>query len=286
MGTETFTDILYEKHKRVQGAAWITINRPEVRNAYRRITLDEIQTAIDDADADPEIGVIVITGQGTKAFCAGGDVNEHAGDAAEQKARFSGPRPRPHAGVEDTLKPVIARVCGFAIGAGNHLAYHCDLILACEEHARFGQNGPRVGSPANGYLVQNLAQVVGMLKAKEMWMMCRQYTARQAVDMGLANTAVPHELLDAEVDQWCRELLEKSPTCLGMLKFTFRETFLESREKTSLDNVNMINPNFYEANGEAAEGKRAFLEKRRPDYAKYRGRISGKGLNPPGKTVK
>ena len=269
-------EIIYQKHHRVEGAAWITINRPDRRNATTRRTWREIEAAIEDADKDVTIGVVVLTGQGDKAFCAGGDIGEHPDEEAQPSKNV---RIRAHGGIEDILKPVIARVCGFAVGGGNHLAYHCDLTIACEEHAQFGQNGARVASPASGHMVQDLAAIVGMKKAKELWYLCRRYSAKQAVDMGLANVAVPHDKLDEEVDQWCREIVVKSPTCLAVFKYTFRDTYLWLRDHTDMGAVvGDVNPAFYGEGGEAVEGKYAFLERREPDFVRFRKNIIGKGL--------
>ncbi|MFQ5880066.1 MAG: enoyl-CoA hydratase-related protein, partial [Dehalococcoidia bacterium] len=164
--------------------------------------------------------------------------------------------------------PVIARVNGYAIGGGNHLAYFADFTIACQDHARFAQVGPRVGSPAAGYFVAYLTHVVGAKKAKEMWMMCRQYGAQEALDMGLVNTVVPHDELDEEVDRWCRELMEKSPSCLKILKASFRTLYEPLRQATRRNRVQEISPDFYKS-GEADEGKRAFLERRQPDFSPY-----------------
>lgn len=257
-----FKDILFEKHHRVQGAAWITINRPDVMNSFTGDTLTEMRQAVDDSCADPEVGVIVITGAGERAFCAGGDVRW----LQEVQTEGAAAAPMdPHSGIEDCLKPVIARVNGYAIGGGNHLAYFADFTIA-SENATFAQVGPRVGSPAAGHYVANLTHVVGAKKAKEIWMLCRRYDAKQALEMGLVNTVVPFEQLDAEVDAWCKELLAKSPTCLKILKASFREVFRPLR--TERDWVGEISPDFYKS-GEADEGKTAFIERREPDFARF-----------------
>jgi len=265
--TLEFQDIIYEKHHRVPGAAWITINRPQVMNAFTGQTLSEMKQAVEDASADSSVGVVVITGAGDRAFCAGGDVRwlqevqrEGAGAAA---GVFD-----PHAGIEDCLKPVIARVNGYCIGGGNHMAYFADFTIACQEHATFAQVGPRVGSPAAGYFVAYLTWVVGAKKAKEMWMLCRRYNAQQALEMGLVNVAVPHDRLDDEVDTWCRELVQKSPTCLKILKASFREVYRPLREAAPRNWVREISPEFFRS-GEADEGKNAFLERREPDFSRY-----------------
>ena len=261
-----FQDVLYQKHQRLRGAAWITINRPEVMNAFTGQTLSEIRQAVEDACADPEVGVIVVTGAGDRAFCAGGDVRwlreTQREDAAADDLMHR------HMGIEDCLKPVIARVNGYCIGGGNHMAYFCDFTIACQEHARFGQVGPRVGSPAAGYYVAYLTHVVGAKKAKEIWMLCRQYNAEEALDMGLINAAVPHDRLDEEVDTWCSELMKRSPSCLKILKASFRTVYEPLREASRRDWVGEIAPDFYRS-GEADEGKKAFLERREPDFSPY-----------------
>ena len=259
-----YREIIYQKHHRVRGAAWITINRPEVMNAFTGHTLTEMRQAVEDACADAEVGVIVITGAGGRAFCAGGDVRWLQ---EVQREGSAGPAPiDPHSGIEDCLKPVIARVNGYAIGGGNHLAYFADLTIA-SERAVFAQVGPRVGSPASGYFVAYLTHVVGAKKAKEIWMLCRRYAAAEALEMGLVNTVVPHDRLDEEVDAWCRELMQKSPSCLKILKASFRELYRPLREDRR-DWVREIAPGLYRS-GEADEGKNAFLERREPNFSSY-----------------
>ena len=261
-----FEDILYEKHHRVRGAAWITINRPEVMNSFTGTTLKEMRTAVEDAAGDPEVGVVVLTGAGDRAFCAGGDVRWLQ---EVQQAGSDTPTPEdPHAGIEDCLKPVIARVNGFAVGGGNHLAYFSDFTIACDEHARFAQVGPQVGSPASGYMVAYLTHVVGAKKAKEIWMLCRRFEAQEALEMGLINAAVPHDKLDDEVDRWCTELLQKSPTCLKILKASFRTVYQPLRDASRRNWVKEISPEFY-TSGEADEGKNAFLEGRKSNFSRF-----------------
>ncbi len=261
-----FTDIIYQKHHRVRGAAWITINRPQAMNSFTGHTLEEMAQAVEDANNDPEIGVIVITGAGSRAFCAGGDVRWLA--QIQREGEWERQAFDPHVGIEDVLKPVIARVDGYAVGGGNHLAYFCDFTIACREHARFGQIGPRVGSPAAGYIVSYLTWVVGAKKAREIWMLTRQYDAEEAVRMGLANVAVPHEQLDEEVDRWCQELMQKSPSCLRILKASFRDLYQPLRERSRRNWVKEYAPDFFRS-GEADEGKNAFLEKRQPDFSRF-----------------
>ncbi len=260
-----FKEILYEKNHRVQGAAWITINRPQVMNAFTGDTLAEIKQAVEDANADESIGVIVITGAGEKAFCAGGDVKWLAD--VQKEGSWGSPDFDPHSGIEDVLKPVIARVNGHAVGGGNHLAYFCDLTIA-SENATFRQVGPRVGSPAAGHWVGFLTWVVGHKKAREMWMLCRPYSAQEALEMGLVNVVVPLDKLDEEVDKWCEELMNRSPSCLKILKATFRSVYDPLRRGSRRDWVGDFAPDFFQT-GEADEGKNAFLERREPDYRKY-----------------
>lgn len=261
LAAANFTDILYEKRNQV---ARITINRPHAYNAFTGHTMDELALAIHDAGVDPEIGVVVLTGSGDKAFCAGGDITWEREGGLELLVL------RPYnlnTIIGRCLKPVIARVNGFAVGAGNHIAYFCDLTIAAE-HAIFGQNGPRVGSPAGGHVVSYLSHVVGQKRAREMWYLCRRYTAQQALEWGLANAVVPYERLDEEVDRWCQELLTLSPTCLKILKASFEGEFDYLRGQTDQFRA-MIDPNYFRS-GEQMEGANAFLERRRPNFAKFR----------------
>ena len=256
-------DIIYEKHHRVWGAAWITINRPDVMNAFRGQTLQEMYDAVQAASADPEVGVIVITGAGDRAFCAGGDVRW----LQEVQRGDAGSMVDPHAGIEGCLKPVIARVNGYAVGGGNHLAYFADFTIA-SDRAVFAQVGPHVGSPASGHFVSYLTYVVGAKKAKEMWMLCRRYSAQEALQMGLVNVVVTREKLDDEVDMWCAELMQKSPSCLKILKASFRSLYEPLRETSRMDWVGAYAPAFYRS-GEADEGKVAFLARREPDFSRF-----------------
>jgi len=260
-----FQDIIYEKHHRVRGAAWITINRPNVMNAFTGQTLTEMRDAVEAACADPEVGVIVITGAGDRAFCAGGDVRWLQ---EVQREGASAPSPvDPHVGIEDCMKPVIARVNGYSIGGGNHLAYFCDFTIA-SENATFAQVGPRIGSPASGHFVAHLTHVVGAKKAKEIWMLCRRYPAQEALEMGLVNAVVPLDKLDEEVDRWCQELMQKSPACLKILKASFRTVYEPLRQASSRNWVQELAPDFF-ASGEADEGKNAFLKRREPDFSRF-----------------
>src|ERR1700720_35830 len=213
-----YTDIIFEK---AEGMGKITINRPEVRNAFRPETLTELIDAFEISREDPEIGVVILTGAGDKAFCSGGD----------QRVRGQGGYvggdgvPRLNAldlqkSIKYLPKPVIAMVAGYAIGGGHVLHLLCDLTIAAD-NARFGQTGPRVGSFDAGWGATYMARVVGHKKAREIWYLCRQYSAQEALDMGLINTVVPLEQLEDETVQWCEEMLEKSPMALRFLKAAF-----------------------------------------------------------------
>lgn len=260
-----YDDIRFET---TEGVARITIARPQVYNAFRSKTLQELADAYERVRKDSSVGVVVLTGEGEKAFCAGGDVNEEAngwleGRGGELESRML------YEAMQRSLKPTIARVNGYAVGGGNHLAYMCDFTVAAE-HAIFGHNGPRVGSPAQGWIVAYLVRAIGAKRAREMWMLCRRYTAAQMLDWGLVNAVTPLDQLDAEVAVWCKDLLALSPTVLKVIKRTFDgeweqlRTFLETK-----DYLEEINPQFFES-GEQTEGANAFLEKRQPDFSQWR----------------
>jgi 2-ketocyclohexanecarboxyl-CoA hydrolase len=251
-----YQDILYKVENAV---ATITINRPEKLNAMRGITINELESAIEAAEADKSVGVLVLTGAGERAFSSGGDVDW------ELEGNLEGLDMRINRLVLNCLKPVIARVNGYAIASGNHIAYFCDFTIA-SEHSIFGQNGPRIGSPAAGHYVSHLAGIIGHKRAREMWMLCRRYTAHQMLDWGLVNAVVPKENLDEEVDRWCSELLALSPTCLKTVKRSFSRLV----DQTPLVEIlNEIAPDYFET-GEQEEGARAFVEKRPPDYSSWR----------------
>ncbi|MFO1324814.1 MAG: enoyl-CoA hydratase-related protein [Burkholderiales bacterium] len=261
-----FTDILYETRDHV---ARITINRPKQLNAFTGDTLKELTLAVETAGADDDVGVIVLTGAGDRAFSAGGDVNWEKEGGLERQIlepyNF-------HVTLSRCLKPIIARVNGYAIGGGHHIAYFCDLTIAAD-HAKFGQNGPRVGSPACGAIVSYLTRVVGSKKAREIWMLCRRYSAQEALQMGLANAVVPYAELDAEVDKWCREILALSPTCIRILKATFCEEMKALLGQGDELRRYMATPEFWKY--EQQEGANAFLEKRPPDFWKARAMARG-----------
>jgi naphthoate synthase len=257
-----YTDILYEKQ---DGVAWITINRPQARNAFRTRTVAELTEAFTDARWDRSIGVAVLTGAGDKAFCAGGD----------QKERGQGgysPAERPmdvealHNAIRHIPKPVIAMVNGFAIGGGHVLHVLCDLSIAADT-AIFGQTGPRVGSVDAGHGTGFLARVVGEKKAREIWYLCRQYSAQDALAMGLVNKVVPLAQLRAETETWCKELLEKSPTALALAKQSFN---VDSEQRGGVAQFAGTALNLYYDTDEAMEGRNAFVEKRPVDYKKFR----------------
>lgn len=258
-----FKDVVYEKRDHV---ARITINRPKQYNAFTGETLREMTLAFEDAGQDDEVGVVVLTGTGDKAFCAGGDVTWEKEGGLERQVLEPYSL---HVTVSRCPKPVIARVNGYAIGGGNHLAYFCDFTIAAE-HAIFGQNGPRVASPANGAIVNYLVRVVGAKKARELWMLCRRYTAREALEMGLVNVVVPYAKLDEEVRKWCDELLALSPTCLRILKASFVAEFEHLFGGGDALRRYILPPEFWRT--EQAEGARAFLEKRPPDFWQFRRR--------------
>ena len=219
VGGFDFTDIIYEKKflDSGGGVGRITINRPEVLNAFTDVSMEEMRVALSDANLDPAIGVLVLTGAGDKAFSVGGDVKWEAKGGT--LATFqSGSIANTY--LRTCRKPIIAAIKGYAIGGGHHLAYCCDFSIAAD-NAIFGQNGPRVGSPISGWPVSYLVRVVGAKKAKEIWMLCRRYTAQEALNMGLVNTVVPLDKVDEEVDKWCEEILSLSPTCIQILKASF-----------------------------------------------------------------
>jgi naphthoate synthase len=272
-----YTDIRYEKSDNAgpdRGIAKITIDRPEVRNAFRPLTVIEISRALTQAQEDLEVGAIVLTGEGTQAFCAGGDqrVRGDSGYLSEDAAGNPDPT-RPgrfhvtdlHVQIRRLPKPVVAMVAGYAIGGGHVLHLVCDLTIAAE-NARFGQVGPRVGSFDGGFGAGLLANLVGPKKAKEIWFLCRQYTAAQALEMGLLNTVVPLERLEEETVAWCREMLALSPFALRLLKASFNaaEDGLSGVQQLAHD-ANLL---FYMSE-EAQEGRNAYREKRAPDFSKF-----------------
>jgi naphthoate synthase len=269
---EEYLDIRYEKSAAPEeGIAKITIARPEVRNAFRPRTIIEISRALEDAREDTAVGAIVLTGEGREAFCSGGDqrVRGDSGYLDESEAGKAGIGrfhvTDLHVQIRRLPKPVVAMVAGYAIGGGQVLQLVCDLAIAAE-NARFGQVGPRVGSFDGGFGAGLLANVVGVRKAKEIWFLCRQYTAREALAMGLVNTVVPLEQLEAETLRWCTEMLRLSPFALRLLKASFNaaEDGLAGIQQLAHD-ANLL---FY-GSDEAQEGRDAYREKRSPDFGRF-----------------
>lgn len=261
-----FSEILYDKryHKELEGGvARVSINRPEKYNAVTNTTVDEMFRAFYDANHDPMIGVIVLTAVG-EHFGTGGDVDWERWGLREA-FYFRYPYNRL---VRSSRKPIIAAVRGYCIAGANHLAYCCDFTIASET-AKFGQAGPKVSSPADGFFVPYLAKVVGMKKAREMWMLCRRYSAEEAERMGLVNTVVPDDKLDEEVAQWCEELLSVSPGCLEILKATFDQE-MDGYKEMGLISSEMY-PDWFDT-PEGKEGGNAFVEKRKPRFWEQRKR--------------
>ncbi len=267
-----FTDIRYEKSAGADaGIAKITIARPEVRNAFRPRTVIEISQALEDAREDTEIGVIVLTGEGPDAFCSGGDqrVRGDSGYLNDDEAGKAGVGrfhvTDLHVQIRRLPKPVVAMVAGYAIGGGHVLHLVCDLTIAAE-NARFGQVGPKVGSFDGGFGAGLLANLVGPKKAKEIWFLCRQYSAEEAREMGMVNTVVPLDRLEQETVSWCREMLALSPFSLRLLKASFNaaEDGLTGIQQLAHD-ANLL---FY-GSEEAQEGRDAYREKRKPDFARF-----------------
>ena len=256
----SYTDILYQVEDAV---ATVTINRPTRLNAITGQTLQELSDALAAAASDRSVGVIVMTGSGDRAFCAGGDIKWEAAGGLDGLDYRLGVQ------IVDHPKPIIARVNGYALGGGNHLAYFCDLTIAAE-HAIFGQSGPRIGAPTGGYTVAHAASVLGHKRAREMWMLCRQINAQQALQWGLINAVVPKEQLDAEVRRWCDEILALSPSSLRMVKASFRRQMEPYMSLSLMEIVQSQAPDIF-TSGEQQEGAAAFFEKRKPDFSRWRG---------------
>ncbi len=276
LGPDELSDIRYEKSGAPeQGIAKITIARPEVRNAFRPRTVIEISRALEDAREDTNIGVIVLTGEGSDAFCSGGDQRVRGDSGYLDDDQMESPPTRANVGrfhvtdlhvqIRRMPKPVVAMVAGYAIGGGHVLHLVCDLTIAAE-NARFGQVGPRVGSFDGGFGAGLLANLVGSKKAKEIWFLCRQYSASEALEMGLVNTVVPLERLEEETVGWCREMLALSPFALRLLKASFNavEDGLSGVQQLAHD-ANLL---FY-GSEEAQEGRNAYREKREPDFSRF-----------------
>lgn len=260
---KTYADIKYHKRK---GIAKITINRPEVHNAFRPLTAFEMGTALEDARRDEEIGVIILTGQGTRAFCSGGDQTVRGNTGYKNRQ-----------GVESLNildfqkqmrscpKPIIAMVAGYAIGGGNVLQVMCDLTVSAD-NGIFGQVGPKVGSFDGGFGSSYLARMIGQKRAREMWYLCRQYTAKEALDMGLINCVTPLEDLEKTTIAWCKEILEHSPLALRCLKSALNA---DCDGQVGLQELSGNATLLYYMCEEAQEGHRAFLEKREPNFTPF-----------------
>lgn len=258
-----FTDIRYHK---CEGIAKITINRPGVRNAFRPLTIEEISQALADARDDQTIGVVILTGEGDKAFCSGGDqrIRGDSGYRDEQGIHRLNVLDLQRQ-MRTCPKPIIAMVAGYAIGGGHVLHLVCDLTI-CAENAIFGQTGPKVGSFDGGYGASYMARVVGQKKAREIWFLCRQYNAQEALDMGLVNKVTPLEQLEAETVQWCREILANSPIAIRCLKAALNaDCDGQAGLQELAGNATML---FYMTE-EGQEGRNAYLEKRKPDFSKF-----------------
>ena len=263
--SENFTDILY--HKSEDGIAKITINRPQVRNAFRPKTVIEMEKALEDAIFDEKLGVIIFTGQGEKAFCSGGDQKirgDYGGYKDDQGVH--------HLNVLDLQrqirtcpKPVVAMVAGYAIGGGHVLHLVCDLTI-CADNAIFGQTGPKVGSFDGGFGASYMARIVGQKKAREIWFMCRKYNAQEALEMGLVNEVVKLEDLEKETVAWCREMLVQSPIALRCLKSALNA---DCDGQTGLQELAGNATMLFYMTQEGQEGRNAFLEKRKPDFSKF-----------------
>jgi 2-ketocyclohexanecarboxyl-CoA hydrolase len=249
------------------GVATIMIDRPKVYNAFSANTCEELIHAFQRAGWNPDIGVIVLTGAGQKAFCTGGDQSSHAPEGGYGGRGTVGlPIEEVQSSIRDVPQPVIARVNGYAIGGGNVLVTCCDLAIASET-AQFGQVGPKVGSVDPGFGTAYLARVVGEKKAREIWYLCRRYTAQEALAMGLVNAVVPPGELDAEVQRWCDEILDKSPTAITLAKRSFN---IDTEHVRGISALSMQALRLYYQTDESKEGNRAFNEKRKPDFRKYR----------------
>ena len=261
---KTFKDIKLEKTS--DGIAKITINRPKVRNAFRPLTVKEMLEAFDIVHEDREVGVIILCGEGPLAFCSGGD-QKVRGDAG-----YIGDDGVPRLNILDVQrkirtipKPVVAMVAGYAVGGGHVLHVVCDLTIAAD-NARFGQTGPKVGSFDGGLGSSYLARIIGQKKAREIWYLCRQYDAKQALEMGLVNTVVPLDHLEEETLKWCREMLQHSPLALRCLKASLNADCDGQMGLLDLaGNATLL----YYMSEEAKEGKNAYVQKRKPDFSKF-----------------
>jgi len=261
-----YQDILYHKYS---GIAKITINRPKVRNAFTPKTVDEMIDALRDARSDTTIGAIIITGQGKEAFCSGGDQScrgdaGYSADGGEEQLNVLDFQ----RDIKTCPKPIVAMCAGYAIGGGHVLHLVCDLTIAAD-NAIFGQVGPKVGSFDGGFGASHLASIVGVKKAKEIWFLCEQYTAKEALDMGLVNIVVPYEDLETTTINWCKKMLEHSPLALRCLKAGFNA---DLDGQTGVQELAGNATLLYYMTEEAQEGRNAFLEKRKPNFSKFKKR--------------
>ncbi|EJW11383.1 Naphthoate synthase [Rhodovulum sp. PH10] len=259
--TKAYEDILFDV---TDGVATITIDRPDKYNAFRGKTCEELIHAFNRAGWDKSVGVIVLAGAGDKAFCTGGDQSAHEGQY-DGRGTIGLPMEEMHSVIRDVPKPVIAKVQGFAIGGGNVLCTVCDFTIASEK-AVFGQVGPKVGSVDPGFGTAYLARVVGEKKAREIWYLCRRYSAAEALAMGLVNAVVPHEKLDEEVARWCAEILDKSPTAIAIAKRSFN---VDTEHIRGIAGLGMYAVSLYYDTEESKEGGNAFREKRKPEFRKH-----------------
>jgi naphthoate synthase len=260
-----FQEIFY--HKSEEGIAKITINRPHVRNAFTPLTIREMQKALDDARDDINIGTIILTGQGDLAFCSGGD-QKIRGDAGYKDQDTGHLRLNVldfQRQIRTCPKPIVAMVAGYAIGGGHVLHLMCDLTIAAE-NGIFGQTGPKVGSFDGGYGSSYLARIVGQKKAREIWFLCRQYNAQQALEMGLVNTVVPLEQLEEETVAWCRQMLQHSPTALRCLKAAMNA---DCDGQAGLQELAGAATLLFYQTEEGQEGRNAYVEKRPPNFGKF-----------------
>ncbi|KAL2613541.1 hypothetical protein R1flu_025233 [Riccia fluitans] len=265
VGDSEFEEILFEKSVG-EGIAKITINRPECHNAFTVKTVEEMERAFKNARDDSDVGVVILTGKGTEAFCSGGDVG------VRSREGYVGENRIPRLNVLDLQiqirrlpKPVIAMVAGYAVGGGHVLQLICDLTIAAD-NAVFGQTGPKVGSFDAGFGVSAMTHMIGARKTREVWFLTRLYDALEALNMGLCNTVVPLDRLEQETVKWCREILQNSPTSIRVLKAAINATEANSDAQAMAGNSTLI---FY-ATDEAEEGRKAYMEKRKPDFSKFK----------------
>lgn len=259
----SYSDIKYHKG---DGIAKISINRPHVRNAFTPLTIDEMSHALNDARHDAQIGIVILTGEGKEAFCSGGDqkIRKEAGYADAQGVHRLNVLDFQRQ-MRSCPKPIIAMIAGYAIGGGHVLHVMCDLSIAAD-NAIFGQTGPKVGSFDGGYGASFLARIVGQKKARELWFLCRQYNAKEALEMGLVNCVVPYEQLEETTLQWCREILQHSPIAIRCLKAALNaDCDGQAGLQELAGNATML---FYMTE-EGQEGRDAFNQKRKPDYARF-----------------